>query len=136
MLTDFALYLALFIVAGGLLMLLTWDLGPFSWTALVPWALVMALIFLLTGCATREPPPPEPPPLPAPVLCAPSVGATEQEPAPDRPAENATQRDVALYLTALHRWGWRGWRRLESVREQADDCASNAPPPTPDEPRD
>ncbi|NAW33225.1 hypothetical protein [Halomonas alimentaria] len=87
---------------------------------------LVLLILLLAGCVTREAPPPEPPPLPAPVLCAAPVGMTVQEPEPERPAGAITQRDVAAYLVELHRWGWRGWRRLSSVRAHAKACASNA----------
>ncbi|MGM0913744.1 MAG: hypothetical protein ACQEXC_00530 [Pseudomonadota bacterium] len=93
------------------------------------WLIVLAVVVValaITGCATREPPPPEPPPLPAPMLCAAPVGMTAQESAPDRPAGEITQRDVAAYLVELHRWGWRGWRRLSSVRAHAAACASNA----------
>lgn len=90
-------------------------------------ACLVLLLLLLAGCATREaPPPPAPPPLPAPVLCAAPVGMTGQEPEPDRPAGDITQRDVAAYLVELHRWGWRGWRRLAGVRAHAEACASNA----------
>lgn len=136
--TELMFFLVMAIVCGGLQLYFSWGWNqwPARWAPLVPWLLVFAVMLLNSGCTTREPPPPEPPPLPAVVLCAPSVGATEPEPEPDRPGESATQQDVALYLIDLHRWGWRGWRRLASVRAHAEACTSNARKPTTDEPRE
>ncbi|MDY7117143.1 hypothetical protein RAN53_12380 [Halomonas sp. SSL-5] len=134
---ELILYLAMFIVGGGLQLYSTWGWNqwPARWVPLVPWLLLFMVMLLNAGCATREAPPPEPP-LPTPVLCAAPAGMTGQEPGPDRPEGEITQRDVAAYLIELHRWGWRGWRRLESVRAHAEACASNAQQPTTDEPRE
>lgn len=102
-------------------------LGRVTWPTVnsVRWAMVPLLALLLTACSTRPEPPPEPPPQPAPVLCAAPAGMTAPEPEPVRPADDATQRDVAGYVTELHRWGSRGWQQLKAVRHHGMQCAEN-----------
>lgn len=85
-----------------------------------------ALVLLLSGCASSPESLPSPEPLPAPVLCALPEGQTIQEPAPERPVGDYTQRDVALYIERLHRWGNRGWTRLAAAREWSDNCVDRA----------
>lgn len=74
----------------------------------------------LAGCASALEPLPEP--LPRPVVCAPSAGMTENEPPPETPAGQYTQRDVARYVTDLHQWGSRGWEKVARVRQWSLDC--------------
>lgn len=83
------------------------------------------LVLLLAGCAGQSVPPPRPAPLGV-VLCAlPSQVAAEPEPV--RPTgPQYTQRDVALYIERLHRWGSRGWARLEAAHAWSNDCVERA----------
>lgn len=84
--------------------------------------IVVAVLLMLAGCASSPEPVPRPEPLPAPVLCALPEGQTVQEPEPERPTGDYSQRDVALYMERLHRWGSRGWTRLAAAREWSDNC--------------
>lgn len=80
----------------------------------------------LAACtSTPDAPPALPPVMVAPVVCAAPVGMTVAEAAPERPEGDYTQRDVALYVESLHRWGHRGWLRLARVREHAAECLTN-----------
>lgn len=89
-------------------------------------AVLLMAIALLAGCASvedREPDPP--PPAPEPVvmtICVIPQGMLEEEPEPERPEGEYTQRDVALYLSALHSWGSAGWERVETIDQWSDDC--------------
>lgn len=114
-------YLVLCIVGGGLQVCFTWGLNqwPARWVPLIPWLLVLVLM-LLGGCATREPSPPAPPP--APIVCAAPAGMTGPDPEPERPQGDYTQRDVALYVSDLQGWGRQGWKRLAAVRRHASQC--------------
>lgn len=123
------LYLMAFLAAGALLMGLTQGMEKGRWSLLVVWAIVLALLFSVSGCASTPATEPEPPPMPAPILCAAPAGMTQAESAPEIPRGEITQRDVAVYLLDLHRWGSRGWLRLSGVRAHANQCASNARPP-------
>lgn len=80
---------------------------------------------LSAGCAQQPAEPPEPAPIVNLVSCAAPAGMTESEPEPDRPEGDYTQRDVALYIESLHRWGSRGWLRLARVRDHAEHCSAN-----------
>lgn len=80
---------------------------------------------LLAACGTR---PPEPPPLPPSINiynCAAPAGMTEREDSPLVPVGDYTQKDVSLYITALHQWGTRGWLKLSRTREHADKCVAS-----------
>lgn len=79
-------------------------------------------LLALAGCAAQPPEPPPAPPIVTLVACAAPAAMTEPEAAPERPAGDYTQRDVALYVQALHRWGGRGWQRLAAVRDDAARC--------------
>lgn len=87
--------------------------------------LVVALL-VLAGCASAPEPMPRPAPTPTPVLCALPEGQAVREPEPERPAGNYTQRDVALYVERLHRWGSRGWARLMAAQNWSDGCVNRA----------
>ncbi len=138
MINDVLRYLVAFGIVGGLMLLVVVTIeGRLGrWAMLVLWALVLSLLFSLSGCSSTPPRPAEPPPLPAPILCAAPPGMTEAQAEPDRPAGELTQRDVASYLLALHRWGWRGWRQLQGVRDYAAQCRSNATDEQPEAPRE
>lgn len=86
--------------------------------------LLLSMAMLLVGCAAT--PAPEPPTLAPGIYCTAQTGMTHAEPEPLRPQGDYTQLQVAGYLIELHRWGWRGWKKLESVRNHAERCASNA----------
>lgn len=89
---------------------------------------VVTLVLLvgLAGCAaTPAPEPPPAPPIVNLVACSAPVGMTEPEAVPERPTGDYTQRDVALYVQALHRWGSRGWQRLAAVRDDATHCRAS-----------
>ncbi|MDC8804231.1 hypothetical protein PRZ61_12340 [Halomonas pacifica] len=81
----------------------------------------MMAVLDLGGCARTEPLP-EPPPLPPPIVCAAPVAMTAQDPAPLAPHGTDSQREVALYLLALHRWGVQGWQRLAAIRDYTERC--------------
>lgn|SRR5690554_5998173 len=86
------------------------------------WLIVLAV--LLAGCGSQ---PAIPPPAPVVVvLCAVPGEMTLSEAEPVRPAGDYTQRQVALYLGELHRWGSGGWERLEAVRAWSNDCVDRA----------
>ncbi len=89
-------------------------------------AAVVALVacVAMVGCAVNAPP--EVAPVPAPVVCAPSAALTDGEPEPSRPAGQYTQRDVALYIKQLHRWGARGWEKLAASRSWSQSCVDRA----------
>lgn len=87
---------------------------------------VVLVVLALTGCAAAPEPMPRPEPMPTPVLCALPDGQAVQEPEPERPAGEYTQRDVALYIERLHRWGSRGWMRLTAAREWSENCVDRA----------
>lgn len=80
----------------------------------------------LAACSgAPEAPPALPPVMVQQTVCAAPVGMTAPEAAPARPEGDYTQRDVALYVEGLHRWGYRGWLRLARVREHAAECLTN-----------
>lgn len=83
-------------------------------------------VLAVAGCAATPEPMPRPAPVPAPVLCALPEGQAVPEPEPERPAGSYTQRDVALYIERLHRWGSRGWVRLSAAREWSENCVDRA----------
>lgn len=83
---------------------------------------LMLVALVVAGCAGTPEPLPRPEPLPAPVLCDLPEAQTVQEPEPERPVGNYSQRDVALYIERLHRWGSRGWTRLAAAREWSNNC--------------
>ncbi|OLO06864.1 hypothetical protein BTW08_15325 [Salinicola sp. MH3R3-1] len=85
-------------------------------------------VALLTACEsvpTSTPPPviDNEPPV---VICAIPAGMTESKAEPSKPIGNYSQRDVGLYLQALHRWGSRGWLRLARVDERSRECQARA----------
>jgi hypothetical protein len=88
-------------------------------------AVVLIASVLLCACAAPAPLP-RPEPLATPVFCAVPEVQTEREKEPDRPVGEYTQRDVALYIEGLHRWGSRGWTRLDAVREWSESCVERA----------
>lgn len=83
--------------------------------------LIVGLVVMLAGCATApEPMPPPDPPL---LVCDIDPALTENETEPDRPINaDDTQRDVALYITALHQWATQGWERVKAIRQRSEDC--------------
>lgn len=85
--------------------------------------LMVPIVAALAACtSTPDAPPALPPVMVSPILCAAPVGMTAAEAPPVRPEGDYTQRDVALYVEGLHRWGHRGWLRLARVREHAAEC--------------
>ena len=81
---------------------------------------------VLAGCAAAPvalPPPPQVPPV---VVCAPESEMTAPEARPERPAGSYSQRQVALFIEQLHRWGSRGWKKLAAVRAEGIDCVDRA----------
>ncbi|MEX0745304.1 MAG: hypothetical protein WD118_06850 [Phycisphaeraceae bacterium] len=81
--------------------------------------MTLACLAVLAGCAATPDPPP---PLPIPVLCALPAGMTDPETPPDKPEGDYTQRDVSLYIAALHRWGAGGWKNVAAARQWSTDC--------------
>lgn len=95
----------------------------FPGTPAVRFAMLPLLALLLTACGST---PPEPPPPSINVYsCATPAGMTEREDSPLIPVGDYTQKDVALYITALHQWGTRGWLKVARAREHADKCAQS-----------
>ncbi|MGP5324949.1 hypothetical protein [Vreelandella titanicae] len=80
----------------------------------------------LAACGSIPPEPPPPPPSINVYSCATPAGMTEREDSPLVPVGDYTQKDVALYMTALHQWGTRGWLKVARAREHADKCAQSA----------
>lgn len=76
------------------------------------WAPLICLL-LLAGCASSQPAVP-----PVPVLCQVPAGMRGplQQP-PPIPEGSYTQRDVALYIVALHHWGTTGWELVAAIDE-------------------
>ncbi|MEX0732859.1 MAG: hypothetical protein WED00_05760 [Aquisalimonadaceae bacterium] len=89
---------------------------------------VMVLIGVLAGCASTPEPESMPEPEPPLVICDVDPALTESEPEPERPAadDDYTQRDVGLYIIALHKWATRGWARVMTIRERSEDCVRRA----------
>lgn len=81
---------------------------------------------LLAGCASQPVVLPTPPAPPAVVLCAPESEMTAPEAQPERPTGIYSQRQVALFVEQLHRWGSRGWKKLAAVRAEGIDCVDRA----------
>lgn len=107
---------------AAVVVLMIWPMRRTSLLAVVAAMAMMAL----TGCA-QTPAEPLPPPPPINVYsCATPVGMTEPEAKPLVPLGDYTQKDVALYITALHQWGTRGWLKVARAREHADKCAQSA----------
>lgn len=106
---------------AALIVLMIW---PMRHASLL--AVVAALAFMaLTGCAQQPSEPPPPPPINV-YSCATPAGMTEPEAKPLVPLGDYTQKEVALYITALHQWGTRGWLKVARTREHADKCAQSA----------
>lgn len=79
----------------------------------------------LAACGSTPPEPPPPPPSINVYSCATPAGMTEREASPLIPVGDYTQKDVALYITALHQWGTRGWLKVARAREHADKCVAS-----------
>jgi len=84
---------------------------------------IIAASAALVACGST---PPEPPPPINVYSCATPAGMTEPERKPLVPIGDYTQKEVALYTTALHQWGTRGWLKVARAREHADKCAQSA----------
>ncbi len=87
---------------------------------------IVSVMAALAACGSRPPEPPPPPPSINVYSCATPAGMTEPERQPLVPVGDYTQKDVALYMTALHQWGTRGWLKVARAREHADKCAQSA----------
>jgi len=75
----------------------------------------------LTGCASLDQGPARAPVI---AVCAVDPGHTRQEPEPERPMGEFSQRDIAVYIADLHKWAVRGWKKLQHVREDNADCVA------------
>lgn len=87
---------------------------------------ILVLAADLAGCATHQVEQPPAPSVPPAVVCAAPGEMTTVEGQPERPAGKYTQRDVALYIESLHRWGAHGWERVAAVRAWSKDCVDRA----------
>ncbi|MEL7982162.1 hypothetical protein AAG584_19155 [Vreelandella titanicae] len=79
----------------------------------------------LAACESMPTQPPPPPPAINVYSCATPTGMTEPEGKPLVPVGDYTQKEVALFITALDQWGTRGWLKVARAREHADKCAES-----------
>lgn len=88
---------------------------------------VVALIAAsVAGCTANRPDMPPAIQVAPSVLCAAPGEMTTPEARPEKPHGDYTQRDVALFIEQLHRWGQRGWKRLAAVRAWSMGCVDRA----------
>ncbi|CAA0103382.1 hypothetical protein [Zhongshania aliphaticivorans] len=73
--------------------------------------LIVMSMLILAGCAgiTAQSVPP------APILCQVPAGLLNIEDSPAIPQNEYSQQDVAMYISKLHQWAWRGWLRVDAV---------------------
>lgn len=106
---------------AALVMLMIW---PDRRASLLAVSAALAMM-ALTGCAQTPSEPLPPPPAINLYMCATPAGMTEPERSPLVPVGDYTQKDISLYITALHEWGTRGWLKVARAREHADKCVAS-----------
>lgn len=72
---------------------------------------LLVMVINLVGCAGQIVPTVPP----ASVMCQVPAGLLAVADAPQIPEGEYSQADVAMYISKLHQWAWKGWLRIGAI---------------------